>query len=287
MQPARRLTAEQLAEAWYWTEPPPDWLIGFGDIFHRVGYPYRDPAGFAQIEPVLAVCIEHPCEAAAGMPRRISFVRAYVLEEYLADNPRAWSKLSDIAAGRHLDLCLFPSRPGFWETELIVDLADDFSAEPGVDFQIESRMCGLRDGYWHTFAHYVARRSLRAGVTRPVPGFRTNVIAPQQDGIARPKAIPDATFDLSLRPHESDIHPAQPMAVRITHLLRPDADQHWWKAEWPEFTWVAGYARTTEAAIEVLVRAVRRLALEPEQMPDDIQRQFRSACNRVGIAVAG
>ena len=236
---------------------------------------------------MLAVCIEHPCEAAAGLPRRVSFARAYVLEEYVADNPRVWSKLPDIAAGRHLDFCLLPARPGFWETELIVDLADDFSAAPGVDFDLVARLCGLRDGYWHTFAQYVARRSLRAGVKYPVPGFRTVTVTAQQDGAARPEEIPVAMFDLPLLPNEANIRPTEHLAVRITHLFRQEADQHWWKAEWPEFTWTAGYGFTAEAAFEVLVRVIRRLAARPQQMPEDVQRQFRAACNRVGILVAG
>ena len=74
------VTAEELSNAWYWTESPSGWLIGFGDIVRRVGYAFRDRAGLARTEPVLAVCIEHPCDAAGGIPHRVSFVRAYLLE---------------------------------------------------------------------------------------------------------------------------------------------------------------------------------------------------------------
>jgi len=279
------LTPEALAEAWYWTEAPLGWVIGFGDIFYRVGYAYRDSAGLVQTEPVLAVCIEHPCDAATGLPRRVSFARAYLLDEYLADNPRTWPKLPDIAAGKHFDLCLLPARPGHWETELVVDLADDFAADSGTDFSSDSRLCGLRDGYWHTFAQNVARRASRAGVTHPLPDFRTVVIQPQEDGIQRPDQIPEALFKLPLLPGEADVQPNAAMGLKLTHLLRQQVQQHWWKAEWPQFPWLAGYALTSQAAIQTLVRYIRRCAAEPGQLLDEARRQFEAACDRAGITI--
>jgi hypothetical protein len=106
----------------------------------------RDGATGLLLEtPVLAVCTQHPCDAPAALPPRVVFARAYVLDEYLADNPRVWHRLPAIAAGREFDLCLLPPLPGVWEVELIVDLADQFSIERG-DVAVGSRLAGPNDG---------------------------------------------------------------------------------------------------------------------------------------------
>jgi hypothetical protein len=55
--------------------------------------------------------------------------------------------------------------------------------------------------------------------------------------------------------------PRRPPPLTLTHLYRPAASQDWWRAEWKGLSnlpGLVGYGRVPEAAIEHLVRAVRR-----------------------------
>ena len=103
--------------------------------------------------------------------------------------------------------------------------------------------------------------------------------------MTRPDRVEEAFFDLPLLPDEMNVRPNAELGLKLTHLLREQAQQHWWKAEWPEFTWLAGYALTSQSAIEILVRAIRRFAAEPGQLPEDVRTQFARVCERVGIAI--
>lgn len=258
-----------------------------GDVFRGVPYPYRDRAAGLLLEaPVLAVCTQHPCDAPTALPPRVAFARAYVLDEYLADNPRAWNRLPAIAAAREFDFCLFPPLPGIWEVELVVDLADQFSIERG-DVDVRDRLAGLNDGYWQTFGWYVARRVGRAGVAHPVASFETKVVNEAQDGIARSAVIAPSYFELPLYPEETDVRPATLPPLTLTRLHRPAAAQDWWKADWKGISWVSGYGLTPEAATEHLVRAVRRLAAELPTLKPDVANQIRVALRAVGVALDG
>jgi hypothetical protein len=98
------LSPAELAAAWYWTEPPEGWVYGHGDVCIDVPYVARDVAtGQMLVEPVLAVCTEHPCDTANDPSARVGFARAFYLDDALEQNSRVWSLLPDVAAGRHLD----------------------------------------------------------------------------------------------------------------------------------------------------------------------------------------
>jgi hypothetical protein len=277
------LSPVELARAWYWTDPPPGWHLGMGDVFRDVSYAYRDAATGLLLEaPVLAVCTQHPCDAPAALPPRVVFARAFVLNEYLADNPRVWTRLPAIATAREFDICLLPPLPDVWDVELVVDLADQFSIERG-DVDIGKRLAGLNDGYWQTFGWYVARRVGRAGVTHPIASFETRVVSEAQDGVARPTTIARAYFELPLYPGEADLQPTTLPALALAHLHRPAAGQDWWKADWKGISWVSGYGLTPAAATEHLVRAVRRLVDQLPGLKPDVANQIRAALRAAGI----
>jgi hypothetical protein len=286
----RPLTPAELAHEWFWTTSPQDWALGMGDIFRGVPYVYRDAqTGRLGETPVLGVCVEHPCDV-GNLPRRVKFARAYVLDEFLADNPRAWQSLPEIAGARHYDYVLLPPFPGRWEVDLIVDLGDQFAVD-AAEVRPEHRLAGLNEGYWQTFAWYVTRRVGRAGVPHPVPSFRTVTVPPEQDGVPRPAAIPLGAFAVERYPVEAPVTPRRPPPLTLTHLHRPAAAQDWWRAEWKGLSaipGVVGYGRTPEAAIEHLVRAVRRavaaLPAPAAQRPEQAQA-LRRALQQVGVAV--
>jgi hypothetical protein len=283
----RPLSPEALAREWYWTVPPHEWVLGMGDIVRGVPYLYRDAqTGQLAETPVLAVCVEHPCDA-GNVPRRVKFARTYVLDEYLADNPRAWAALQEIAGGRHFDYVLLPPFPGHWDVDLLVDLGDQFAVD-AAEVRPERRLAGLNEGYWQTFAWYVTRRVGRAGVTYPVPSFRTVTISPEHDGIPRPATIPLAAFAVERDPGEAAVTLRRPPPLTLTHLHRPAAGQDWWRAEWKGLSSIpglVGYGRTPDAAIEHLVRAVRRAvaALPALDTPRPDQAQLlRRVLQQVG-----
>ncbi|MGH2352026.1 MAG: hypothetical protein ACRDJN_10495 [Chloroflexota bacterium] len=253
MDTAEPLDPIALAAAWYWTTPPPGWLLGTGDIFRRVPYRYRvQETGQLAEAPVLAACLQHPCDA-SNRPQHLVFARAYVLDEYLADNPRLWQSLPEIAAGRHFDFVLFPAFPSRWEADLIVDLEDQFGVAAG-DVCLDDRLAG----YWQTFGWSITRRYGRAGGTHPVPPFKTTIISPQDDGLPRPATIWLPVFSLPLHPGEADLRPKVAPPLALTHLYRAATRQDWWRAEWKGISGLAGYGRTPDAAVEHLVRAARR-----------------------------
>jgi hypothetical protein len=284
------LDPDELAREWYWTSPPLDWSLGMGDIFRDVPYLYRDANTSRLAEtPVLAACVGHPCDS-GNVPRRIKFARAYVLDEFLADNPRAWQALPEIAGARHYDYVLLPPFPRHWDVDLIVDLGDQFALD-AAEVRLKDRLAGLNEGYWQTFAWYVTRRVGRAGVTHPVPSFRTVTIPPEQDGLPRPAAIPLEAFDVERRPGEAPLAPRRPPPLALTHLHRPAAVQDWWRAEWKGLSSVpgiVGYGRTPASAVEHLVRVVRRaiaaLPVLAAQRPEQAQA-LRRALEQVGVVL--
>ncbi len=68
------LSPADLVLAWYWTEPPDGWVYGHGDVCGEIPYVVRDViTGQILVEPVLAVCTEHPCDTANDPSARVDF----------------------------------------------------------------------------------------------------------------------------------------------------------------------------------------------------------------------
>jgi hypothetical protein len=282
MEAAEPLDPAALAQEWYWTTPPPGWLLGTGDVFRTVPYRYRvRETGQLAEALVLAVCLQHTCDA-SNRPQHLAFARAYVLDEYLADNPRVWQSLPEIAAGRHYDLVLLPAFPSVWGVDLIADLEDQFGVAAD-EVRLEDRLAGLREGYWQTLGWYVTRRFGRAGVTHPVPSFRTTTITPQEDSAPRPGTIPLQAFALPLHPGEAHLRPTNAPPLSLTHFYRAAARQDWWRAEWKGISGLAGYGRAPEAAIECLVRAVRRAEADRAALRPNVAAELLRALRAAGV----
>jgi len=201
--------------AWYWTEPPEGWVYGHGDVCANVPYVVRDTiTRQVLVEPVLAVCTEHPCDTANDPSARVGFARAFYLDEALEQNSHLWSLLPDVAAGRHFDFWLLPPLPNQWDVDILVDLRDRFGVTQAEALGA-TRLVGLREPYDRVFAW---RLMLHAGGTQsddPVRSMR-------QVSSGEPAAI-EAFLDLPIGSGETRLLSSGPRmrGSSITGARRP------------------------------------------------------------------
>jgi hypothetical protein len=275
------LSPTELALAWYWTEPPEGWVYGHGDICADVPYVVRDAiTRQILVEPVLAVCTEHPCDTANDPSARVGFARAFYLDEALEQNSRLWNLLPDVAAGRHLDFWLLPALPTLWDADILVDLRDRFSVSQAEALRA-TRLAGLHEPYERAFAWRLMLRAGRAQPPHPVAPFARL----RQLSSGAPAAI-EAFLDLPLGAGEVRISVHRPPRGSLTHYRREAAQQDWWKAEWHGLTATAGYGRSPERASRALVRAVRRLVAELPDLSEERAAVVWAQLEKAGIASA-
>ncbi len=279
------LSPDQLATQWYSPTPPQaGWVVGLGDIFAAVPYLVRDPdlAGRYRAEPHLAVCVEHPCDA-PQLPPRIHFARAWYLDEYLGDFPRAWRRLPAIAQGTALDYVLLPANPGRWEVDVLADLRDHFPADSDT-FEGWQLLAHMRNGYWQTFGFRVAQRPARGGFVYPVPAW--TLIQDSKQGVT---PLDPAYFRMAPGPDEAAIVPPNEVLANTTRYVRPAARQDWWKVEWEAYSREAGYGLTLAAATERLVRVLRRRAAQVQRgdpsLDLEMANQVRAAWRKAGVTL--
>jgi hypothetical protein len=272
------LSPTELALAWYWTEPPDAWVYGHGDVCADIPYVVRDATTWQiLVEPVLAVCTEHPCDTANDPSAHVGFARAFYLDEALEQNARLWTLLPDVAAGRHFDFWLLPAWPQRWDVDILVDLRDRFSVTQADALQA-TRLAGLREPYERAFAWRLMLRAGRAQPPQPAPPFARL----RQVSSGEPAAI-DAFLDLPTGAGEARISPCLPARASLTHYRREAAEQDWWKAEWNGVTTTAGYGRSPEQATRALVRAVRRLVAELPSLAEERAAAVRAQLDKAGI----
>ena len=275
------LSPAELALAWYWTEPPEGWVYGHGDVCANVPYVVRDAiTSQVLVEPVLAVCTEHPCDTANDPSARVGFARAFYLDEALEQNSHLWSLLPDVAAGRHFDFWLLPPLPNQWDVDILVDLRDRFGVSQ-TDALHATRLAGLHEAYERAFAWRLMLRAGRAQPPHPVAPFARL----RQVSSGEPAAI-EAFLDLPLGAGEVHIALDRPARGSLTRYRREAAEQDWWKAEWQSVTATAGYGRSPEQATRALVRAVRRLVAELPTVREERAIAVQAQLARAGVAAA-
>jgi len=84
--------------------------------------------------------------------------------------------------------------------------------------------------------------------------------------------VDEGSFKVSLVP-----------GLALTHYYREGAGQHWWKAEWRGLEEVQGYGLNTDAAVEHLVRSVRRLVAGLPSLDETEKRMVRARLEKVGL----
>jgi hypothetical protein len=274
------LSPAELALAWYWTQAPEGWVYGHGDVCSDAPYLARDAiTGHMLVEPVLAVCTEHPCDTANDPSARVGFARAFYLDDALEQNSRLWSWLPDVAAGRHLDFWLLPPLPNRWEADIFVDLRDRFSVSQAEALSA-TRLAGLHQPYERALAWRLMLRAGRAQPPHPVAPFARL----HQLSSGDPARI-DAFLDLPTGAGEVRIPLNRPARGSLTHYRREAAEQDWWKAEWQGITATAGYGRSPEQATRALVRVVRRLVAELPELREELAATVRAQLGKAGISV--
>jgi hypothetical protein len=231
------LSPTELALAWYWTEPPEGWVYGHGDICADVPYVVLDAiTRQILVEPVLAVCTEHPCDTANDPSARVGFARAFYLDEALEQNSRLWNLLPDVAAGRHLDFWLLPALPTLWDADILVDLRDRFSVSQAEALRA-TRLAGLHEPYERAFAWRLMLRAGRAQPPHPVAPFarlrQLSSGAPGRDrGFPGPAAWRWRSADLCAPAPARESHPlptrGRPAGLVEGGMARPHSNRGVW-----------------------------------------------------------